>query len=106
MSAEQAVLQEQNAGEGRKFILENRFLRAVFSAQNGGKCNELFFKPAKKHLVDRDQGWLLGSRIWNYADDDLYFQWQKGAWESEVQRAQGEVALVLRSKGKVGFTRS
>ena len=106
LSAEQAVLQEQNAGEGKKFILENRFLRAVFSAQNGGKCNELFFKPAKKHLVDRDQGWLLGSRIWNYADDDLYFQWQKGAWESEVQRAQGEVALVLRSKGKVGFTRS
>ncbi len=86
-------------------VLENEFLRMTFAPGRGGECVDFVFKPAGKRLVLPGEGSLLGSRVWNYADKDLYIQWQRNPWEYELRRAAGQVTLVLRAAGRVGFTR-
>ncbi len=87
-------------------VMENDFLRMTFEPAKGGACTDLFYKPANKQFARPDETALLANRVWNYADQELYRQWEKNPWEHEVRRAAGEVALVLRAAGQVGFTRS
>ena len=87
-------------------VMENGFLRMVFRPGKGGACTDFYYKPAQKRFVSPRVGSLLGNRVWNYADRELYFQWQKMPWQHEIERRAGEVALVMRATGTVDFTRS
>jgi len=87
-------------------VMENDFLRAVFEPDRGGQCTGLLFKPTGEQLLLANEGTVLGSRVWNYADRELYFQWQRCAWEHKVDRGPKQVRLQMRAAGQVGFTRS
>ena len=87
-------------------VMENRFIRMVFRPGQGGKCTGFLYKPASKRFIAPGVGSILANRVWNYADSELYFQWQKMPWQHEIERRAGEVALVMRAAGKVDFTRS
>ena len=101
-----ATISEQTVGEHPSVVLENELVRAVFVPADGGQCTDFVYKPTGKRLVTPMGGTLVGNRVWNYTDRDLYLQWQRAAWDHEIERRPGEVALAMRSKGKVGFTRS
>lgn len=99
------VRETQSAGR-TTVVLENDFLRAVFTPDQGGECTDLVFKPTGKHMVSPGVGSLLGSRVWNYADRELYLQWQRCAWQYKISQTPHQVRLELQSPGRVGFTRS
>ena len=86
--------------------LENTFIRAVFAPGAGGHCVDFVYKPIDKPMLLRRTGALLGNRVWNYADTDLYKQWQTTAWEHRLERRPGEVRLVMQANGRVDFTRA
>ncbi|HRU06591.1 MAG TPA: hypothetical protein P5137_12555, partial [Candidatus Brocadiia bacterium] len=106
VSMGRATVTELTADGLPAVVLENEFLRAVFSPSKGGTCVDLLYKPANKRMLQKGVGALFGNRVWNYADKDLYFQWQTGAWEHETQTRAGEATLLLRASGKADFTRS
>ena len=87
-------------------LLENRFIRMVVSPADGGMCMVMEHKPTGKRFTVPDRGALLGNRVWNYAERELYMQWERCAWEHEVSKSPGEATVVLRANGQVGFTRS
>ncbi|MCX6348374.1 MAG: hypothetical protein NTV79_02575, partial [Candidatus Aureabacteria bacterium] len=87
-------------------VMENDFLKMTFEPEKGGECTAFLYKPTNKQLLLANEGSLLGSRAWNYADAELYQQWQKNPWEYEIKRGPTEVTLAMRAAGKVGFTRS
>ncbi len=87
-------------------VMANELVNAVFLPGRGGECTDFVYKPTGKRLVLPMVGSLVGNRVWNYANNDLYMQWQKMAWAYEVEERPGEVALVMRAKGKVDFTQS
>jgi len=87
-------------------VMENHFLRMVLRPDKGGACTDFVYKPSNQRFVSPRVGSLLGNRVWNYADRELYFQWQKAPWPYEIERRAGEVELVMRVAGTVDFTRS
>jgi len=101
-----ATILETTLDGQRAVVMENRFLRMVFRPGEGGACTDFRYKPAGKRFVSPRVGSLLGTRVWNYADRELYFQWQKMAWQHEIERRDGDVALVMHARGRVDFTRS
>jgi len=104
--AAKATIAEETVHRAPCVVMENAFVRLVFNPGEGGHCTDFLYKPAGKRFVLPRVGSLLGNRVWNYADGELYFQWQRMAWEHEVERRAGEVALVMRCRGKVNFTRA
>ncbi|NOZ20025.1 MAG: hypothetical protein GXP25_02945, partial [Planctomycetes bacterium] len=105
--AQEAVsITEKTEGGAPTVVLENAFVRMTFRPGQGGECTDFVFKPTGKRLVMPNVGSLLGSRVWNYADRELYTQWQKCAWEHQILRKGNEVTLVLKARGQAGFTRS
>jgi len=93
--------------EGKRCVLlENRFIRMIVSPTDGGMCSLLEHKPTGKRFTLPGSAAVLGNRVWNYADRDLYLQWERRAWEHEIRKAPGEAAVVLRADGEAGFTRS
>jgi len=100
------VIQEDVIDGRPCVVLENSLVRAVFFPSQGGQCTDLVYKPTGKRLIDRMEGALLGSRVWNYADAALYMQWQNAAWDYTIERRPGEVGLVLSAMGKVDFTKA
>ena len=102
----ETTIQEKKI-EGRTcVVLENQFVRSVFTPAQGGSCTDLVYKPTGKRLIDNMAGSLLGSRIWNYADAELYWQWQRAAWDFTIERRPGEVTLVMSAMGKADFTKA
>ncbi|NLY02038.1 MAG: hypothetical protein GXY83_38635 [Rhodopirellula sp.] len=106
-TAQAGVTIRETQTDGRTtVVLENDFLQATFAPDQGGECTDLVFKPTGKHMVLPGVGTLLGSRVWNYADRELYTQWQRSAWQHKVNQSPHQVRLELQSPGSVGFTRS
>ncbi|MBM4086678.1 MAG: hypothetical protein FJ272_17980, partial [Planctomycetes bacterium] len=101
-----ATITETTLDGAAVVTVENRFLRAVFEPGKGGTCADLVHKPSGKRFVAPKVGSLLGNRVWNYADREFYFQWERMPWEHEVQRRAGEVELVMRAAGTVDFSRA
>ena len=101
--ADAAVSEVVHEGK-RGVLLENRYIRMVLSPADGGMCMLMEHKPSGKRFTTPGAGALLGNRVWNYADRDLYRQWERCAWEHEVRTAPGEATVVLRAGGEVGFT--
>ena len=98
---------EEKAIDGRpSVVLENQLIRAVFTPSQGGSCTDLVFKPTDRRLIPSMTGSLLGSRVWNYADAPLYWQWQRATWATTLERRPGEVRLVLSAMGEADFTRA
>ena len=87
-------------------VMENRFVRVVFELDRGGQCTDFEFKPTGKRFIESRVGRVLGNRVWNYMDSDLYRQWEKNGWEAEVERKPDRATVVLRAPGTVNFTRS
>ncbi len=87
-------------------VMENAFIKLVVHPGRGGECTDFVYKPTGKRLVLPRVGKIFGNRVWNYLDQELYMQWQQAAWEPQVQRAPGEVALTLRAPGEINFTRA
>ncbi|MBT4823529.1 MAG: hypothetical protein HON70_47945, partial [Lentisphaerae bacterium] len=103
-SATTATLQGNK--EAPRIVLENQFIRLTVEPALGGHCTDFFYKPTGKRLLQPGVGRLQGVRVWNYTDGDLYKQWQKCAWEHEIDRREDGVAVVLRAAGDINFTRS
>ena len=98
---------EEKAIDGRpSVVLENQLIRAVFTPSQGGSCTDLVFKPTDRRLIPSMTGSLLGSRVWNYADAPLYWQWQRATWAATLERRPGEVRLVLSAMGAADFTKA
>ncbi|MBM4086332.1 MAG: hypothetical protein FJ272_16225, partial [Planctomycetes bacterium] len=97
---------ESKLGDRTAVTLENDYVRMAFQPGKGGECTDLVDKRTGKRLLMAGEGALVGNRVWNYADAELYQQWQKARWEHEVHKAANEVTLVMRAPGQVGFTRS
>jgi len=102
----QATIQEKKIDGRPCVVLENQFVRAVFTPAQGGSCADLVIKPSGKRLIPSMTGSLLGSRVWNYADAKIYWQWQRAVWASTLERRPGEVRLVLSAMGEADFTRA
>ena len=102
----QATIQEEKVDGRPCVVLENQLVRAVFTPAQGGSCTDLVIKPSGKRLIPSMTGSLLGSRVWNYADSALYWQWQRAAWATTLERRPGEVRLVLSAMGEADFTRA
>jgi len=92
--------------EAPRIILENSFTKLTIEPARGGHCTGFLYKPTGKLLLRPEVGKLQGVRVWNYTDGDLYMQWQKRAWEYEIDRRKDGVTVVLRAAGEINFTRS
>lgn len=101
-----ATVTEQTIEGQPAVVLENQFVRLVFTPGKGGECTDFIYKPTGKRLILRREGSLLGNRVWNYADGEFYKQWQHMAWEHEIERRPGEVRIIMRGRGKVDFSRA
>jgi len=101
-----ATAKETTAVGQRRVILENQYIRAELTPAEGGTCTDLVYKPTNKRLINRRADGLLANRVWNYANADLYFQWQRAAWDYTIERRPGEVAIVLSAMGNVDFTKA
>lgn len=101
-----ARISETTLDTGPTVVMENRFLRLAFQPDQGGTCTEFLCKSSGKRFVAPHTGSLLGTRVWNYTDRELYFQWERIPWEHEILRRSGEVELVMRAAGTVDFTRA
>ena len=97
---------ETKAGDRTAVTMENDFIKLTFEPEKGGECTAFLYKPTSKQLLLANEGSLVGSRVWNYADKELYQQWQNNPWEYEIKRSPTEITLVMRAAGQVGFTRS
>lgn len=102
----QAVVREETIDGLQRMVLENEFIRAVFTPSLGGECTDLIYKPDAKRLMSPMSGGLTGCRVWNYADNAFYWQWQRTAWDCAPERRPGEAALVLSATGSVEFAKS
>ena len=107
LSAAAAVTVSETKVDGQlALVLENEYIRLAVQPGKGGQCTDFVYKPTGKRFVMPRTGTLVGNRVWNYMDSDLYMQWQKRGWEHEAQRRDGEVAVTMRAAGEVNFTRS
>jgi len=105
-AAAKATITEEQVDGQPAVAMENDFVRLVVQPGKGGQCTDFVYKPTGKRFVMPRGGSLLGNRVWNYMDSDLYKQWQECSWAHQIERRDGEVALILRAAGDANFTKS
>ena len=99
-----AVTATETTADGAPVVvLANEYLELTLAPTVGGRIADILFKPTGKRLVGKDRG-IFQDRVWNYADREIYNQWQDGVYEYEVTRRPDEVAVKLSCRGKVGVS--
>jgi len=83
-------------------VVENEFVRLRVRPTIGGRIDELYYKPAERHLTSRTDGAVFVDRLWNYANADVYRQWMDATYDYTIERSPERIAITMTGLGFVG----